>query len=85
MGFSIGFFNFLAAELNTSSVKRLIASSCLGSVTSVKYTCCILLAVGARWAASMICSSISLGTGRVENALFERRALHMSIICSGVG
>ena len=45
-----------------------------GSVTSVNATCCRLLAVGARWAASTIISSArSSGTGDDVNARFERR------------
>lgn len=45
----------------------------------------VLLAVGARWAASRIRSIASCGTGRSESARFERRALQRSSTCSGEG
>ena len=56
-----------------------------GSVTSVNATCCRLLAVGARWAASTIIPSARSGTGNDVNARFERRERHSASICSGEG
>lgn len=66
-------------------VKSLTSSSFFGSVTTVNDTDCELLAVGARCAASRIRPSFSGGTGLDVIARFDRRALHNSRTCSGVG
>ena len=72
-------------EAKVSTVKAVMRLSVSGSVTSVNATCCRLLAVGARWAASTIIPSARSGTGDDVNARFERRERHSASICSGEG